>query len=59
MESESGVTKGMIKKIQSDKKLWEYYTRCEEYNPAHLDSHRRFTGKNSKEKDIFTHKVSK
>uniref|UniRef100_A0A7C4YAH8 NodB homology domain-containing protein n=1 Tax=candidate division WOR-3 bacterium TaxID=2052148 RepID=A0A7C4YAH8_UNCW3 len=49
----------MLLKIKSNKKLWEIFTRKEEYETLILDRHKRFSYFLSKYKDIFNPSVSR
>lgn len=47
-----------VEKIKSDEKIWELFTKKEEYDAFFVDSHNRFNYQFSKYRDIFQPRVS-
>jgi len=45
--------------LKEDPKIWDYFSKKEEYLPTKLDSHNRFTYAHSTHKDIFEPNISK
>ena len=47
-----------MKSMQRDTRLWNLYTKAEEYNPQHLDDHDRFLFQYSEHRSVFEPKIS-